>query len=86
MFFFFNIQKNYCVLFNGSKYIVQKHPAGGRFLLNLCVGSPLVECKAMTRLSIALRLCEVLVRLIYRGKQWAAPIHIASEMLRQINC
>lgn len=27
--FFSNIQKNYCVLFNGSKYIVQKHSDGG---------------------------------------------------------
>lgn len=48
LFFFFNIQKiNYCVLFNGSKYIVQKHSAGG-LLLNLCVSSLLVEWRAMT--------------------------------------
>lgn len=45
--FFFNIQKNYCVLFNGSKYIVQKD-SDGRLLLNLCVSSLLAECKAMT--------------------------------------
>ncbi len=47
VFFFSNIQKNYCVLFNGSKYIVEKHSDGG-LLLNLCVSSLLAECKAMT--------------------------------------
>lgn len=44
---FFPAFKNYCVLFNGSKYIVQKHHAGG-LLLNLCASCLIVECKAMT--------------------------------------
>lgn len=44
---FFPAFKNYCVLFNGSKYIVQKHHAGG-LLLNLCAGCLIVEWKAMT--------------------------------------
>lgn len=49
LFFFFpqHPKKNYCVLFNGSKYIVQKD-SEGRLLLNLCVSSLLVEWKAVT--------------------------------------
>lgn len=73
--FFPHQSPKYCVLFNGSKYIVPKIFCWAIFIESLCKKS--VGVQSSDSLSIAFRLSEGFVRLIYRGKQWAAPIHIA---------